>query len=80
MTTAKIDYQNYQITVEMPNAEIDNTMKVLVEKKEGTFNADMYDAYLKDWWQEGESDNSEYWLGEAVTEAVKLLNRQPTWD
>jgi len=80
MTTAKIDYQNYQITIELPDAEIDNTMKVLVEKKEGTYNTDLFSAYLKDWWQQGESDNSEDWLGEAVTEAVKLLNQQPIWD
>ncbi len=80
MATAKIDYHNYYITVELPLADDDNTVKIAIERKEGTYDANLFCSDFKQWWQNGQSDNPEDWLGEAVTDSVKLIREYHTHD
>ncbi len=80
MATAKIDYHNYYIAVELPDTDDDNTVKIAIERKEGTYDSNLFCSGFKQWWQNGQSDNSEDWLGEAVTDSVKLIHEYHTYD
>jgi hypothetical protein len=67
---ATINYLNCLITIDLPNPEEDNTVKVLIKRLPGSYNENLYNAYLKDFQFSGESEDPNDWILEALRHAI----------
>ncbi|GAX45770.1 hypothetical protein NIES4075_67910 [Tolypothrix sp. NIES-4075] len=70
---ATINYLNCLITVDLPNPEEDNTVKVFVKRLPGTYDKNLYYAGLTNFQFSAESENPNDWILEALKHAIASI-------
>jgi len=74
MNKTIVDYKKFMIEIEIPEEEFNNTIKVEMRWKEGHYNAETHNSYIKDWWDSGESEDRREWIGQALNMAIQYLD------
>lgn len=68
-----IAYLDHIIEVELADPSVDNTIYVTLHRAEGTYDADLYNAYLDSYQFSATSDDPNQWLAEAIASASVQL-------
>lgn len=66
-------YLGHRIEFQLPDPQVDNTIYVSLWRKEGTYNANLYNAYLVDFQFSATHEDPNDWLVEAISNAVNEL-------
>ncbi len=66
-------YLDHWIEVQLPDPEDSNTIYVNLWRAEGTFDTDLYNAYLDDYQFTTSSSDPNEWVIEAINSAIKHL-------
>lgn len=73
-TQVTIELLNCIITVNLPDAEDDNTVLVEIHRKKGTFDSASYNSFLKNFQFSAESLDPNKWVLEALDAAIATIS------
>lgn len=71
--TITFTYLKHRVEIKLPDPEEDNTIYTTIYREEGTYDPELYNAYLCDYQFSATSDDPNNWLIEAVKTAVTEL-------
>lgn len=68
-----LTYLNHCIEITLPDPTEDNTIFVTISRSSGTYDENLYNAYLTDYLFCAENADPNRWLAEAVESAIATL-------
>lgn len=68
-----IAYLDHIIEVELADPSVDNTIYVTLHRAEGTYDTELFNAYLDSYQFSAASDDPNQWLTEAIASASARL-------
>lgn len=74
MKTARLNYLNHHIRIELSDPADDNTVYVEIHRQVGTYDPNEYNSYLTDYRFSAESTDPNDWVMEGVKSAIASLS------